>query len=178
MNRILFISIIISIIFAQTIDTEKSHVKFTVRNFGVRDVVGIITDMKGTVNFDSYNLDSSYFDVTVNVNTVNTNNDKRDKHLRNEDFFETETWPNIHFKSNKISRQNNLLGVAGYLTIKDVTKEVFVPFIVVESDSTFIFTGGKTISRFEYNVGVDTDTFKIGDEIKVEVTCVTLKNEQ
>ena len=178
MRKLLFIAVLFGLLFGQSIDADKSFVKFTVRNMGIRDVVGTITDMKGTVKFDSSNLDSSYFDVMVNVNTINTNNDKRDKHLRNEDFFETETWPNIHFKSKMISRQDNLLGVAGTLTIKDVAKEVFVPFVIEESDSTIIFTGGRTISRLEYNVGVDTDTFKIGDEINVEVTCVTIKNEK
>jgi len=178
MRKLLFIAVLFGLLIGQSIDADKSFVKFSVRNMGVRDVVGTITDMKGTVKFDFSNLDSSYFDVMVNVNTINTNNEKRDKHLRNEDFFETETWPNIQFKSKKIVRQDNLLGVAGYLTIKDVTKEVYVPFVVEESESTLTFKGGETISRLEYNVGVDTDTFKIGDEINVEVICVTIKNEK
>ena len=61
--RLLLGLILFNGIFAQTIDSDKSYVKFTVRNMGVRDVVGTITGMQGTATVDMGKPDSSLFDV-------------------------------------------------------------------------------------------------------------------
>ena len=174
--RILFaILFLLTALFGQTIDIEKSYVKFSVRNMGIRDVIGTITGMQGTVNFDKANLNSSVFDVTVNVNTINTENEKRDEHLKNEDFFETNKWTTIRFKSKRVAKQDEVFGVFGSLTIKDVTKEVFVPFKIEETNKTIKLTGVNKINRLDYNVGVDYNNFKIGFKINVEVVCTINK---
>ena len=177
MKKLLLLTVLFSSIFAQTIDVDKSMVKFKVRNMGVRDVTGTITDMQGTVEFDAENPDSSYFDVTVRVNTINTDNNKRDAHLKNEDFFETDKWPTLRFKSKRIVKQDEIFGTYGSLTIKNVTKDVFVPFRIEETDKTITFMGGNIINRLDYNVGESTDTFKVGNEINVEVICVLKKKK-
>jgi len=178
MKKLFLLLFLISSIFAQSIDTDKSYVQFGVRIMGVRDVVGTISDMQGTVKFDEQNPDSSYFDVTVDVNSINTENAKRDKHLKNEDFFETDKWPTIHFKSEKINKQEILYGVIGFLTIKDVTKKVFVPFRIEETDDTITLIGGEIINRLDFNVGEGSDTFKIANEIAVEVVCLINKKKK
>jgi len=68
MKKILLLLFLLTSIFGQTIDSDKSYVKFKVRNMGIRDVEGKITDMQGTVKFDSAQLESAIFDVSVNVN--------------------------------------------------------------------------------------------------------------
>ena len=175
MKKIVLLTFLITALFGQTIDTDKSYVKFKVRNMGIRDVSGTITDMQGTVIFDSAQLDSSIFDVIVNVNTIDTKSKKRDEHLLNEDFFETDKWPSIHFKSKSIMQQNDGFLMIGDLTIKDVTKEVQVPFNIENNDKILTFSGGETVNRLDYNVGVDYSNFKIGYEITVEVVCVVNK---
>ncbi len=175
MKKLILTFFILSVIFGQSIDTDNSHVKFSVRNMGVRDVHGTITGMQGIVDFNTQNPDSAYFEVTIAVNTIDTENPKRDAHLKNEDFFEIDKWPTIHFKSKKMNKQDELYGLFGYLTIKDVTREVFVPFSIEETKDQIIFKGGETINRLNYNVGVDFDTFKIGNEIDVEVICIVNK---
>ena len=162
-------------LFGQTIDADKSFVKFKVRNMGIRDVSGTITDMQGKVDFNSALPNSAIFYVTVNVNTIDTESPKRDAHLKNEDFFESAKWSTIRFKSKSITQQNDGYLVIGDLTIKDVTKEVFVPFQIEETDKTIKFTGGNALNRLDYNVGVDYNNFKIGFEINVEVVCVINK---
>lgn len=176
-KKLLLLALFVGSLFAQTIDTKKSYIKFKVRNMGVRNVVGTITGMQGVVKFDSDQPDSTIFDVTVNVNTINTKNSKRDKHLRNPDFFETNKWPTIHFKSKTIKKQGRIYGVIGYLTIKDVTKQVFIPFQIEENSKTIKFTGGSTINRIDYNLGVDFNNFKVGFEIMVDVVCVVKKKK-
>ncbi|NHZ85745.1 MAG: hypothetical protein GWP19_07680, partial [Planctomycetia bacterium] len=172
MKKIILLSFLLTALFAQTIDVDKSYIKFKVRNMGIRDVSGTITDMQGTVKFDSVQPDSAIFDVTVNVNTINTNGKKRDAHLKNEDFFEIEKWPTIHFKSVQIINQDSVYSVTGNLTIKNVTKRIVVPFTIIETDSTITLAGGDIVNRLDYNVGIDYSNFKIGYEISVEVVCV------
>lgn len=175
MRKYIIIGILLSIVIGQTIDQEKSYIQFKVRNMGVRDVYGTIKGMQGKVEFNTKKAESATFDVTIDVNTIDTENPKRDAHLKNEDFFETNKWPTISFKSKKIIKQDNMYGVFGNLTIKDVSRDVFVPFIVEETKDHLLFKGGKTINRLDYNVGEDFDTFKAANEIEVEVICVVNK---
>ena len=176
MKKILLLSFLLTSMFGQTIDSDKSYVKFKVRNMGIRDVEGKITDMQGTVKFDSAQPDSAIFDVSLNVNTIDTNDKKRDAHLINEDFFETDKWPIIRFKSKSIKQRNDYYLVIGDLTIKHVTKEVQVPFNIAENDETITFSGGEVVNRIDYNVGVDYNNFKIGIELLVDVVCVVNKD--
>lgn len=176
MKKLILHLLLLTTLFGQNIDTDKSLVKFKVRNMGVRDVQGTIFDMQGDVKFDVQNLDSSYFDVTVNVNTINTENEKRDNHLIDPDFFETTKWPNIRFESTNITKGDSLYLVKGNLTIKDVTKEVNVPFSYVETDSTISLIGGEIVNRIDYNIGVDYNNFKIGYEVAIEVNCTLVKD--
>ena len=175
MKKILLLSILITALFGQTIDTDKSYVKFKVRNMGIRNVYGTITGMQGTVKFDTEQPDLAIFDVTVNVNTINTESPKRDAHLKNEDFFETDKWSTINFKSLQVTDQDSVYSVIGELSIKNVTKKVVVPFSILETDSTITFTGGEIVNRLDYSVGIDYNNFKIGHELSVEVVCVVKK---
>ena len=175
LKKLILLIFFISSLFGQTIDVDKTFVKFQVRNMGVRNVYGTITGMIGTVKFDSAQPDSAIFDVTVNVNTINTDDQKRDAHLKNEDFFETDKWPTIRFRSEQISKQDSIYNVIGYLTIKDITQKVLVPFNIEETDTTITFTGGEVVNRLDYNVGVNYNNFKIGFEINVEVVCTINK---
>ena len=176
MKKLILLSFLLASLFGQTINADKSYIKFKVRNMGIRYVKGTITGMFGTVKFDSTQPDSAIFDVSVNVNTINTNDKKRDAHLINEDFFETDKWPTISFKSIQITYQDSVYAVTGDLTIKDVTKKVIVPFKIVETDSTITFIGGEIVNRIDYNVGVDYSNLKIGYDITIEVVCVVNKD--
>lgn len=177
MKKKILLAILFTALFGQTIDADKSFVKFKVRNIGIRYVHGTITDMQGTVKFDSQNPDSSYFDVTVDLNTINTDDKKRDAHLKNEDFFETDKWPTINFKSLQITDQDSIYSVMGNLTIKDVTKRIVVPFTIIETDSTITYAGSGVVNRLDYNVGVDYNNFKIGYKINLDIVCVVNKDK-
>lgn len=175
MKKLILLALLISSLFSQTIDKDKSYVKFKVRNMGIRDVRGTITDMQGTVKFDSQNLDSAIFDVSVDLNTINTADEKRDAHLKNEDFFEIEKWTTINFRSLQITEQDSFYSVTGNLMIKDVTKGVTVPFSIIETDSTITFIGSGIVNRIDYNVGVNYNNFKIGYGISLDIVCVVNK---
>lgn len=94
-TAILFIVISVSLAHAQKIDTQRSKTKFSVSNLGFRTVEGTISGIQGNVIFNPTDLSSSIIDVTLDVSTINTDNEKRDEHLKKEDFFEVKTYPTI-----------------------------------------------------------------------------------
>ena len=159
-------------ILAQQIDQAQSKISFEVSNMGVRTVEGTITGMTGTVTFDKNDLTNSSFKVSLDVSTINTDNNARDKHLKNEDFFEVNTYPTMSFNSTQIVRDGSSYKAKGYLKIKDIIKEVEIPFSVSESEGQTTLTGDITIQRKDYHVGMDTGKFMVGYDIEVKISCV------
>ena len=106
---------------------EKSKVSFTIKNFGL-NTSGTLQGLNGTIKFDDANPSASSFDVSVNVNTINTGIDNRDNHLKKEEYFNVEKYPTITFVSNGIKKDNDGYSVTGNLTIKGVTKSISFPF--------------------------------------------------
>ena len=142
---------------AQTgqIKESGSNVTFSISH-ATGKVTGTFTGMQGSVNFDEQNPAAGSMEATVNAATINTNNRARDKDLRNEKFFYTEKYPEIHFRSKEISQTANGYQVKGDLTIKDQTKEIVIPFEQEKKDGQRIFTGTVTINRKDFNLGLKT----------------------
>jgi polyisoprenoid-binding protein YceI len=153
---------------AQTINQANSVIKFDVRNMKMRTVEGTIKGLNGTVKFDPSNAQSGSFNVCADLSTINTENEKRDKHLRTEDFFEVEKYPKMCFVSSSVSKTGSGFLTKGKLTIKDVTKEVEIPFTYTNGT----LEGKITVLRYDYNVGTDTGEFMVANEINVTIIAV------
>lgn len=110
------------------IDKSHSAINFTINHF-FTPVDGTFNDYEAEVIFDPENLNNSSIDVTIDVASVNTRNDRRDGHLQSDDFFNTESYPNIRFVSNRITQDGENSFIAhGELTIRDITIEYNLPF--------------------------------------------------
>ena len=83
------------------VDRNHSNVTFSIRHF-FTPVVGKFTNYTMDMNFDPNNLGGSNVTVEIDINSVNTNNDSRDGHLKTADFFDTEKYPKATFKSTSI----------------------------------------------------------------------------
>lgn len=107
------------------IDRAHSDVGFDVRHF-FNKVHGKFTDYDGTIVYDPKTLTASSVTVTIRDSSINTNNDRRDTHLRTQDFFWVEKYPTITFKSTKVlpGKDDKHFQVVGDLTIRGVTKTV------------------------------------------------------
>lgn len=106
------------------IDPVHSSVAFSIRHF-VSKVPGKFTKFSGTIAFDQASPANSVVDVTIDARSLNTENQKRDNHVRSGDFLDAEKFPTIKFKSTAWKKTGeNTFDVAGDLTIKDVTKPV------------------------------------------------------
>jgi polyisoprenoid-binding protein YceI len=106
------------------IDTAHSSVGFSIRHIATK-VKGSFGVFEGTISFDEKNPSASKIEVTLKVNSINTNNEKRDTHLRSADFFDVDKYPLATFKSKKVtSTGKGKFKVEGDLTLHGVTKAV------------------------------------------------------
>ncbi|BDD12526.1 hypothetical protein FUAX_49580 (plasmid) [Fulvitalea axinellae] len=152
---------------AQTIDSKKSRIEFSVSNMGFRTVEGTMRGMRGTVRFDPDNIQNASFNVCVDPATVDTDNNTRDKHLRGKKFFEVEKHPTICFTSEKIKRTDNGLVASGKLTMHGITKAVKIPF----QHKGKTLTGTIKILRSDYKLG-PSGGMMVGKTVTVKIICV------
>jgi polyisoprenoid-binding protein YceI len=107
------------------INPDHSSIQFQVRYMGVVNVKGSFDKFQGTVNLEEKNLAKSSVHVSIESASINTGVEKRDEHLRTDDFFDCPKHPTITFKSIKvIPTGKGKLKVVGDLTMMGVTKEV------------------------------------------------------
>jgi polyisoprenoid-binding protein YceI len=112
-----------------TIDQAHSRIGFVARHAMVTKVRGSFNEFDGSGYFDADNPENSRLNLVVKAASVDTRNADRDAHLRTNDFFDMETYPEITFASTKVEPVGDAnYRVTGDLTIKDVTKPVTVDF--------------------------------------------------
>ena len=167
-----------------TIDTVHSNVGFKVRHL-VSKVSGSFTDFNGTFVVDFDDLDRSRVDLTIKTASIDTKNEKRDQHLRSEDFFDAEKYPEITFKSSKITKiDSDSFAVAGTLTIRGVSKEITLTVIFLGEMSAMGGTRAgweltTTINRAVYGVSwnraLEAGGFVLGDEVEVSIALELIK---
>lgn len=107
-----------------TIDPVHSGINFKVRNF-VSKVPGVFTEFQGKIHYDKENPANSKVTATINADSVDTRNERRDGHLANEDFFNVGKFPTIEFASTTWTKTGEgTYKVAGTLTMLGVDKPV------------------------------------------------------
>jgi len=107
-----------------SIDPVHSSVAFSIRH-AVGRVPGRFTKFSGTIVVDRDNLENSTVNAVIDVGSIDTDNDKRNGHLKTPDFFDVATYATITFKSTSWKKTgDDTFDVTGNLTIKNVTKEV------------------------------------------------------
>lgn len=169
------------------IDKTHSAINFKVTHF-FTPVNGSFEDYESTIKFDPENLEESSIVVSIAVNSVNTKNERRDNDLRSDNFFETEKWPNITFKSESIEKTGDNEFVAnGTLTIKDTSKEIALPFTLLGitdnpmQDNSLIagITSSIVLNRGDFDVGTGNwaSNAVIGEEVTVDIN-LELKAER
>lgn len=162
------------------VDATHSNVGFSVRHMMVSNVKGNFTGIEGTVEGDPNNLAEAKINFKIDVNTINTNNEDRDNHLRSADFFEVEKYPEITFVSTKIVETgSDEFEVIGDMTVKGITKEAMFKINKVGSATNpwgvavIGFEGETKISRKEYgltwNQLLETGSVMVGDDIKINI---------
>lgn len=149
------------------INSSAAKVSFIIKNAGL-NVDGEFSGLSGTINFDKENPSAGKIEANIPVKSIDTGINKRDNHLRSEDYFEVEKYPNIKFVSSSISATKDGYNVSGNFSIKATTKSVTIPFTFENN----VFVGKFNIDRRDYGVGGNSwimgDKVKISFEIPVE----------
>ena len=162
------------------IDKSHSSVGFSVSHLVISNVKGSFGDFAATIAFDADKLEAGKVEMTVQVASIDTDDAKRDDHLRSADFFDVENFPVMKFKS---SRVHDIAGkefkLTGDLTIRDVTKEVTFDcaFNGVIDDpwgnTKAGFSAFVVINRQDFNVkwnkALDAGGVVVGDEVKISL---------
>jgi polyisoprenoid-binding protein YceI len=159
------------------IDTVHSAIHFTVRHMVVAKVRGRFAKWDGEISFDENDPAGSSVDVTIDGTSIDTNEPKRDAHLRSADFLDVEKFPKLIFKSKKVQLKGGQLTVLGDLTIHGVTKEVVLDgeYLGQQKDpygGTRVGFSAKTaINRKDFglhwNVALEAGGVLVGDKIEI-----------
>lgn len=115
-------------LFGQTkwnVDNSHSSVKFTVTHLVISEVEGNFKVYSGSISSAKPDFTDASIDFTVDVTSINTDNEMRDNHLKAADFFDAAKFPKMTFKSTSFKKvSGNKYELVGNLTIRDVTKSV------------------------------------------------------
>ncbi len=161
------------------LDKAHTSVNFEVKHF-FNTVNGNFKDFDGTFYFDPKNLEESKITFTVPVSSIETNNEKRNNHLKSSDFFDAEKFPNIKFVSSGFEKKaENKYVVNGNLMIKDIIKKVSIPFEITGMTEHPMKKGtiimglafNTEINRNDYTVGAGdwTSNKIVGENVKISV---------
>ncbi|HXB43227.1 MAG TPA: YceI family protein [Puia sp.] len=150
-----------------------SSVQFTIRNFGI-STGGSFRGLQGDIIFDINDLAKASLSVSIDANTVNTGNDTRDNHLRQDSYFDVKNYPRISFVSTKVSTSDKtgVLLIFGKLTIKNQTKDISFPFTATPNGNGYLFKGTFNINRKDFGVG---GTSTISNNLEVQLAVLSTK---
>lgn len=149
---------------------DGSSVQFKVKNLGF-GVSGSFTGLSGAIKFDPAHPEEAAFDVSIDANTVNTDNSMRDDHLRKESYFDVKAHPRIRLQSEKITAtgRKGTFVFNGVLTIKNKALKVSFPFTAESSGGGYLFKGSFSINRKDYEVG---GTSTISDNVDLTLNVI------
>lgn len=160
------------------VDKDHSVISFSIKHF-FTPVEGRFDNYEGEFIFDPEDLENSRAHFTIDVAGVNTQNQKRDNHLQSEDFFNASKFPKMTFKSTRFKKKGKSYVMYGKLTIKDVTKEIALPFDVLGVTDHPMMKGAKvmgiqaetTLKRNDFGVGTGSwaATMVVGDDVNVRI---------
>lgn len=166
---------------AEKWELDKAHteVKFKVRHL-LTDVWGEFTEYDASVIYDPENPSRSEVEVTVDVSSIDTGVEKRDQHLRSDDFFHVEKYPKMTFASKKVERvARQRHQITGDLTIRGVTREIVLnvggPSAPIEFMGTTKVSAHAeaTVNRTEFgliwNRTLETGGLLVGEEVTIVI---------
>ncbi|MCB9329922.1 MAG: YceI family protein [Lewinellaceae bacterium] len=139
------------------IDTAHSEIHFKVKHMMVSTVTGAFGKFDATVDADGDDFEDAEIRFSADVDSINTNNEQRDAHLKSDDFFNAEKFPQLTFQSTSFDKQaDGTYQLKGDLTIRDITKPVTLD---VEYNGTAVDPYGNTKAGFEITGKINRKEF-------------------
>jgi len=164
------------------VDVTHSHIGFKVRHMMVSNTKGEFQNFEGSYNYDADNKKLLFFKGTVEINSINTRDDKRDTHLKKPDFFDIEKYPTMRLKMVKHEGEK----ITFDLTIKKTTKRITFKIEDLSNEhkdpwgyirTGFVITG--KINRRDYGLNfqkvLDTGGIMVGNDVKITIEIEGIK---
>ncbi|WP_367915254.1 YceI family protein [Leadbetterella sp. DM7] len=170
-------ALVTSLTFAQdwALDKAHSHVGFTIVHLKISEVDGTFGKFDAKMTSSKDDFSDAVFDFSAETASVNTGNDRRDNHLRSDDFFGAEKNPAITFKSTSVTKvSGNNYKITGNLTMKGVTKPITLDAVFrgpIEGRGGKKIVGIKasgTLNRIDFGVGTSGPT--VDDEVTLKIS--------
>jgi len=172
-----------------SIDPSHSKVGFSVSHLVISEVEGKFDKFSATMEHTKEDFSDAKISFEANVNSINTDNDQRDGHLKSEDFFYAEKYPKMTFKSTSFKKKSgNKYVLKGNLTMRGVTKSVTLNVKhggTIANDgygntkSGFIISG--EINRIDYGVAWNAKTehggWTVGEEVALTIKLELVKQK-
>ncbi len=167
------------------VDKAHSSVEFRIRHFASK-VNGRFGDFEGTIQADPAKPEASSVSFTIKTTSIDTNNGKRDDDLRSANFFDAAKFPEISFKSSKMTATGkDQYAVIGTLTMHGVSKEVTLPVTYLGSakdpwgNQRASFELNTKLNRKEYGIDwnktLDSGGLMLSDDVDVTIDLETIK---
>lgn len=169
------------------VDRDHSIIEFRVAHMVVSKTAGRFTDYSGVVEMDPEAKTFAVIEARIGTASVNTNQEKRDAHLRNGDFFDVEQYPFMTYKMKSYQKLGDGYTAVGDLTLRGVTKEILLTgnFNGVTKDpwgnQRAGFHAEGTLNRKDFgmvwNKALDNGGLVVGDDvhIRLDIECIKAK---
>lgn len=166
------------------IDPDHSVIEFRVAHMLVSKTSGRFMDYRGSVVMDDTAKTFKAIEATIQAASINTNQEKRDTHLRNSDFLDVKQFPTITYKMTSSQKEGETYKIIGTLMLRGVTKEVTLigTFNGVTNDpwgnTRAGFTASGTLNRKDFgmiwNKTLDNGGLVVGDEVHIhlDIECI------
>jgi polyisoprenoid-binding protein YceI len=157
------------------IDPAHSEITFKVKHLMITNVTGSFTQFDATMESNAADFSDAKISFEADVNSITTNNEQRDTHLKSDDFFAAEKFPKLSFVSTSISKKSDdTYKLTGDLTIRDVTKTIDLD---VEYGGTMTDPWGQVKAGFDVNGKINRKEFGLGWGAVTEAGGVVVSDE-
>ena len=170
------------------IDSTRSVIAFSVRRMAVSTLRGRFSVVTGMIRHDTADLSHDVVEVVIRTASLDTDDKDRDRRLRGSDFLESRRYAEIHFVSRRVERTRDGFVAIGDLTVRGVTREVRVPYMIeptvpgLAGRGDIRITGSTKISRRDFDLmwrpNPELANLFVGDQVTIELNLVAPAERQ
>ena len=155
--------------FAQNkIAFEQTPVNFIIKNAGLK-VNGSIGGLEGFIMIDPGNSNLLRIEGSIDPNTIETGISLRNNHLKKPDYFNVKEYPKIIMASTELTKKGNRKYIGNFdLTIKDVKKNISIPFTFTSVGNEYFLKGEFSINRLDFKLGEESIILSDNVNVKIE----------
>lgn len=164
-------------------DNGHQKVAFSVSHMTISDCEGYFKDVQATITSSGPDFKNAVAEMTIKANSVNTDNEKRDEHLRSADFFDVSKYPTITFKSTSFTKGTGAgqWVIKGNFTMHGVTKPVSLAAVAKTGTNPFSkketagFKVIGTLNRKDFGLGESTPDAIVGNTVTLSINAEFIK---